>query len=151
LAWVVGIVIVFLIISAVSKAGEAAKKAEESRAFDQALQSRTAAETDRIRREAAAGPLGQMSDNEIRDLIQKSARELKQASDIGSGIGAFILLAGLGFGAFAGFSQERWDPFVIFGLGGLGVGYWVAQLFIKSAKKTIKKRGLDPDRIQIET
>ena len=149
MVWIIGIVVVFLVIGALNKASEATKKAEEDRAFDQALQSRTAAETDRIRREVTAGPLSQMTDNEIKDLIAKSARELKQASDVGNGIGAIILLAGLGFGAFAGFTQEKWDPFFIFGAIGLGVGYGVAQLTIKSAKKTIAKRGLDPDRIEV--
>ena len=149
MAWIIGIVIVFLVIGALSKAGEATEKAEESRVFDQALQSRTAAETDRIRREHTSGPLSQMTDNEIKDLVTKSARELKQASAVGGGIGGFIILAGLGFGAFAGLVNEKWDPFIIFGVGGLGLGCWVCHLIIKSAKKTVAKRGLDPDRIYI--
>jgi hypothetical protein len=149
LAWIIGIIVVLLVVGALSKAGENAKKAEEAKAFDQALQSRTAAETDRIRREAGSGPLGQLTDNEIKDLIAKSARELKQANDIGNGIGGFIAFLGIGFGIFAALSAEKWDPLFIFGGFGFGLGYLISQAIIKSAKKAISKRGLDPDRIEI--
>ncbi|WP_434619965.1 hypothetical protein [Tabrizicola sp. M-4] len=147
--WIFVVVGVLLVLGALNKASETAKKVDENRAFDQALQTRTEAEIDRIKRTSSGGPLAELTDNELRDLIARSARDLKQASDAGNGIGAFILLAGIAFGVFAALSAKEWGPLVVFGLAGLGVGYAVSQRFIKKAKAEIAKRGLDPDRIEI--
>lgn len=147
--WILVIVGVFLVLGALNKASETAKKVDENRAFDQSLQTRTEAEIDRIRRTSSGGPLADMTENELRDLIARSARDLKQANDTGNSIGAFIFLAGIGFGAFAAMSAEEWGPFIVFGLGGLAIGYSVSQHFVKKAKAAIAKRGLDPDRVEI--
>lgn len=46
--WIFVVVGVLLVLGALNKASETAKKVDENRAFDQALQTRTEAEIDRI-------------------------------------------------------------------------------------------------------
>lgn len=149
--WVVVVIVGLLIVGGLSAVSSASKKSEENRKFEAGLDTRVLAEMDRLRRESQHQGIARMTDNELRDLVVRSARSLSQEINIANNIGAFIAAAGFLFGVFVAVSEQKWGPLFGFVVAGLGVGYFVSQAIIASMKKKYAAQGLDPKRLEIQT
>lgn len=147
---IIGIILFISLIIAVSNSGKATKDAEKQRAFEATIQSRKAAEIDRIRREKTSGPLSRMSDNELGDLIQRSAEDLREAKNRANNLAGTVSFLGIVIGGFVAGSEGSLAPLIVIGLVGMIAGALSYQFVINHADNTIGERGLDPTRLKIK-
>ncbi len=160
--WIIGIIIVFVLIFAISSSGSKIADAQANAELENRMVSRIEAYRDFIRREGGKPEWEKMTDNELEDQIASAIRNYNKSHDGVGFISRIIFVVGCAAtvaGALFFFTKNFIDEYgagtstlILLGIGvggGVIIAWVLSNLFRKKIDNDFINRGWDIEKLGI--
>lgn len=149
--WLIGIFLIVVVIASFAASSSGAEEAQKREEFNTLTQSRVDAYADYLKRTGANSEISAMTEKELRDFIQHNIRECMTERKGKAFLIGLIIFGGIVGGFIMSLVRASFEPLVAFGTLTV-ILVLVASYFMNKAINTkYSKRGLDAERLRIET
>jgi Flp pilus assembly protein TadB len=149
--WIVAVVVVLIVVLAISGASKKAEEAQKRQEFNVQAESRINAYVDLLKRTGATPETAGMTENEVRDFIQRNIREYASERKGGDVFGVLIMFAVFITGMVLAVVNKSYEPLIFGGILSVGSAVFVVKAIGKHIEKKYRRRGLDINQLKIES
>ena len=150
MAWVIGIVVALIIISAISSATSKNEEVQKKLEFNEMAKIRVDAYVDYLRRTSMRPEFSRMTDLELKDIISQKIRAYKSQKSGATNIGGFVLFAGACFAGWQGATERSWGTFLVWLVVAVAGAVALIMFFTKRIDKEFEEAGFEPERLKVE-
>ena len=156
--WIVGIIVVIVIVSAINGASEKQQEAASKAELNEAINDRAAAYTDFIRREQPDSDLNRMGDGELKEHLKSKIKSFNSEQPTVGPFGVIVMFIGFAMGVYFGLSAESWITFIIVTMVGFFIGALISNKEMKKFESELENfesgytaDGYIVDKLKIDT